>query len=233
MNNQRELGQRVLDRRELLAGLALGVAGTGIGNTAVESGSLQQRSSLLSTLLGEPAVPESFEYYLPAVDADDRGVVIPVTVSVRDGQEGILVNVDKVELRHDIQLALRESLATAERVTEAKLDSEHVYVSFGVEGTDILALHGKSWEAGLTIQIIGALRAESPGRETLITGIVANDGTLLPVGGIEAKAQAARSFGAKRLLVPEQSTEQRTADASGIEIEPVSTIESAVEIIFD
>lgn len=223
-----EVGRRVLDRRELLAGIALGALGTAGLGAAATRGTTEPFVGERSGPADGGAALRTVEYHLPAVGAENDGVVVPVTVELREGEGGILIDLEQVELRHDIQLALRESLATARRLTDRSLDGSHLNVSFGVDRGQVLAFHGKSWEAGLTMALVGLLRNRPLGAETLITGVVADDGTLLPVGGLAAKARAAREHGATRLLVPEQPT----PEVSGIELRRVPSVEAAANLLF-
>lgn len=69
----------------------------------------------------------------------------------------------------------------------------------------------------------------TPRRETLVTGVVADDGRLLTVGGIASKARGAREFGATRLLVPYGQEQQ----IPGIAVEGLETIEPVINTILN
>lgn len=62
----------------------------------------------------------------------------------------------------------------------------------------------------------------------LVTGVVGTDGELLPVGNVEAKAVAARRFGAETLLVPPE----QTLSISGIDPEATDDITAVTRHVF-
>nr|WP_233340683.1 S16 family serine protease [Haloprofundus sp. MHR1] len=93
----------------------------------------------------------------------------------------------------------------------------------------MLALRGKSWEAGLTVALVASLRQQSLTPETLITGIVDDEGALLPVGEIETKAHAARGLDARALVIP--ADEPTEVAVSGLRIVRVRSITEALSRI--
>lgn len=215
----------VLSRRSFLAGLGIGgVGGAGAALALTREGAGFQSQA---TLAGGAAVPAPTRYYLPAVDATGAGLLVTVDLAFADGDGGLFVNLDGVEVRHDLQLALREAATMATQLTGASLDGTAVRVTFetGTDGT--LALRGKSWEAGLVVALVAALRDATPGAERLVTGVVNGEGTLLPVGGIGAKARTARAAGASELLVP--AGQAAGVAVPGIDVVEAATIGDAVE----
>ncbi|WP_255198983.1 S16 family serine protease [Halorarius litoreus] len=174
-------------------------------------------------------LPAPTRYYLPAVDGSGDGLVVPFEAEFTDGDGGLFVNLNGIEVRHDLQLALREARETATRLTGESLANTATHVTFEPPASGVLALRGKSWEAGLTVALVASFRQESLSQETLITGIVDDEGTLLPVGGIEEKARATQAFGATELLVPE--TETADVDVRGIRIIEVRSISDALDRI--
>lgn len=219
----------ILDRRQFLRGAAVGglTAGAiGMGASQLSGSGFQALASLAG---GETTALSPTTYYLPAVEANQRGLIIEVTIEFADHEEGLFVNVNNMEVRHDLQLALREAIATARRLTNASFRSRGVLITFSSPGDELLALRGKSWEAGITVAFVAALTGAPLTRKTLVTGVVSDNGTLLPVGAIKSKARAARNFGASRLLVP--NGQEKNTD--GIIIEEVATINEAINEILN
>ncbi|MDS0243188.1 hypothetical protein NDO74_17920 [Haloferax sp. S2CR25-2] len=222
------LEQRILSRRAFLAGVGLGgVGGAGavIGLTRSNAG-----TQSLATLAGGVTLPAGTRYYLPAVDSSDTGLVVAVDFEFTEGNGELFVNLNGVEVRHDLQLALREAMETATRLTGSSLANTATHVTFETPNSDILALRGKSWEAGLTVALAAGLRQQPLTRETLITGIVDAEGALLPVGGIKEKARAAQMFGANKLLVP--PADAVDVDVQGLRVIGVQSVADAVDRIF-
>lgn len=214
----------VLSRRAFLAGLGLGSIG-GVGATVT----LTQKDTAfqsLATLAGGATSPSDTRYYLPAVDASGAGLVVETKFEFSEGNGELFVNLNGIELRHDVQRALVEAKQTATRLTGHSFAELATHVSFVPPNGDTLVFRGKSWEAGLTVAFIASLRQQSVSSETLITGIVADDGRLLPVGGIEAKARSARAFGATELVVPSSANSNVTIE--GLRATPVKSISDAL-----
>jgi hypothetical protein len=221
--------RQIINRRQFLKGVGVGGAtagGVGIGAARLSNGVSFQS---LATLAGGEVVPSQTTYYLPAVDGAEQGLLITVNIEFTDAREGLFVDLVGMEVRHDLQVAIREAVTTAQDLTERRPPKPGVLISFTATADGILALRGKSWEAGLTVVLAAALSGVTPSQETLVTGIVADDGGLLPVGGIESKARAARAFGARQLLVPDGQEQQ----VSGITIEEVASIEQAVDVVLN
>jgi len=223
------LERKIINRRQFLKGV--GICGATAGGVGIGAARLSDGVSFqsLATLTGGEIVPPQTTYYLPAVDGSEQELLITVNIEFTDAREGIFVNLDGMEVRHDLQVALREAVTTARDLTGRRSTNPGILVSFTALGDGILALRGKSWEAGLTVVLAAALSGVTPSQETLITGVVADDGRLLPVGSIESKARAARAFGAHQLLVPDGQEQL----VSGITVEGVASIEQAVDIVLN
>jgi len=217
----------VLSRRAFLAGLGLGSLG-GAGMTVALSRTDTGFQSL-ATLAGGANFPSDTRYYLPAVDATGSGLVVETTVEFSDGDGELFVNLNGIEIRHDLQRALDEAMQIATRLTGRSLAETATHVSFVPPDSDTITLRGKSWEAGLTVALIAGLRQQSLSSETLITGIVDDDGRMLPVGGIEAKARSVRAFGATELVVPNSSDSDVTIE--GVRVTPVESVSDALNYL--
>ncbi|MFB6195456.1 MAG: S16 family serine protease [Haloplanus sp.] len=214
----------VLDRRRFLKGV--GVGGIAFGGARV-AGETPFRA--MAALTDSTAVPSRTTHDIPAVDGTDEGILITVSVAFTDNRDGLFVNLNRVEVRHDLQVALREAATAARKLTGSRPPAPGILITFTAAGDGVIGLRGKSWEAGLTVVLAAALAGVSLDPETLVTGVVADDGSLLPVGGIEAKATAARESGAGRLLVPEGQAET----VPGIDIEAVADIEAALDTVLN
>lgn len=220
------LERGIMSRRTFLSGLGIGTvggAGVALGLDRPEAG-----FQSLATLAGGATVPSGTSYWLPAVDATGAGLIVAVAFAFDDGDGELFVDVGNVDLRHDVQLALREARRTAAGLTGSSLDAYATHVRFDTTRDDRLTLSGKSWEAGMTIALVAALRRQSLASDTLVTGIVDDEGNLLPVGGIEAKARAARDFGATELIVPEAENSVRVR---GIRTTGVQSVSDVIETV--
>jgi len=91
---------------------------------------------------------------------------------------------------------------------------------------------GSSFDLPIAIGILGAngdLQREEL-RDTLIVGELSLDGRVRPIKGALPVGVSARAHGVKRLIVPEENAHE-AAVVTGLEVYPVSTLNSVVELI--
>lgn len=189
---------------------------------------------------------------VPAVDNEGNGVATELLVQVEKGSGKALVNIDKLLFWTDTQNSIRTAREVAQEVTGLDLS---VYDIVYTIKADAQLIEGPSAGAALTVATIAALQGWEPDLKVMITGTINPDGSLGKVGGVLEKAQAAKSIGAVKFLVPEtQSIEtifesKRTcqnygfteicsvqqvpeqvdiAERAGISVEEVSTVEGAL-----
>ncbi|HYL99387.1 MAG TPA: YifB family Mg chelatase-like AAA ATPase [Blastocatellia bacterium] len=92
---------------------------------------------------------------------------------------------------------------------------------------------GSSFDLPIAIGILGAngdLKPEAELPDTLLVGELSLDGRVRPVKGALPIAVAARAQSVRRLLLPEENA-QEAAVVAGIDVHPVSTLRSVVELI--
>lgn len=208
----------LFNRRELLLGAALGAAGAGVTTERLlADGALNKYLNSFSISTAATAQRQS---HLPAVNSNGEGFTVAFTVASTEGNGEVFVNLENVEVRHNIQSAIKEAAATATEITGVSLKDRELHVSFNPPGNGTHTLWGKSWEAGLTTALIGLLSRRHLVDDTLVTGVISPEGDLLPIGKVEAKAVAARQFGANKLLVPSGQEES----VPGIRVESAATV---------
>ena len=137
---------------------------------------------------------------VPAVDEQGNGVVTSLDVQVSPGTGKILTNIDKLFFWVDTQNSIRIATKVAEEVT--KKDASLYDIVYAVRA-NASVIEGGSAGAALTIATIAALENKTLNRSVMITGTIAEDGKVGPVGEIFAKAVAAKDMGAALFLVPE------------------------------
>ena len=69
------------------------------------------------------------------------------------------------------------------------------------------------------------------GKPVAITGTIASDGTVGPVGGVQQKAVAARDAGAKLMLVPPEELADAKKSADGMKVVAVRTLDDALNAL--
>jgi PDZ domain-containing protein len=66
------------------------------------------------------------------------------------------------------------------------------------------------------------------GRTVVVTGELALDGTVIPIGGVKQKTIGAKEAGADLFIVPDANAEEARKYADGLEIVAVSNFDEAL-----
>ena len=106
----------------------------------------------------------------------------------------------------------------------ADIESHHFPVDVNINTERV---SGPSAGLAFTLAIIDNLTPGdlTGGRRVAITGTIAPDGTVGPVGGVQQKAVAARDAGAKLMLVPPDEFADAKAHADGMKVVKVRTLD--------
>ncbi|TAL46748.1 hypothetical protein EPN87_04570 [archaeon] len=192
----------------------------------------------------------------PAVDDKGNGVSTILRVSAKPGTGKVLVDVNQIIFWADTQQSIQTARSVAQQATNNDLSK--VDLTYSID-TNASLIEGPSAGAALTIATIAALENKTLNNSVMITGTINPDGTIGEVGGISAKASAAKSTGATLFLVPqgqgvkvnyepEQECEQiasytictttykptsnQTGEINGIRVVEVSDIQDALKYFF-
>jgi predicted S18 family serine protease len=225
-----EISNRPLVRREFLIGLGSGVVGA-IGGAVHQAedvdNQVQTDRQVAEISGGADRSTDSVIYKLPSVDYFGNGQIISVEIEQMRGSGSLFVDLSDSEPNHDMQLAIREALETASDYTGVDHHDVDLYLSFDSADDDVVRLSGKSWEAGLIVTFAAVLTDTEVAEDTLTTGVVGDDGAMIPVGSVKEKAQVARRHGADRLIVPAF----QAVEVPGISVESATAIDSVIETV--
>jgi len=144
---------------------------------------------------------------VPAVDNQGNGVVTIVRVEARPGSGRTLVDINSILFFVDTQNSIQTAKTVASNLTHARLSDIDLIYSIQ---TNASVVEGPSAGAALTIATIAALEGKQLNHNVMITGTINTDGSVGPVGGIPAKAKAAKDVGATIFLVPKGQGSQTT-----------------------
>jgi len=141
--------------------------------------------------------------YLLAVSQDPVtgkyiGVATEAIVSLSRGEGAVYISVEPMS-QIDMQASLNIAYLIASHVSKVNISKYNVYVRV-VSDTPIIG--GPSASGFLTVAITSLLLNQTLRRDTVMTGMIMPDGLIGPVGGIPEKLLAARSVGAKVMLIP-------------------------------
>ena len=89
---------------------------------------------------------------------------------------------------------------------------------------------GPSAGLAFTLAIIDDLTPGklTDGKQVAVTGAIASDGSVQPVGGVEQKAITARHNGVDLMLVPAAEVKDARKGADGMKVAGVSTLDDAL-----
>ena len=147
------------------------------------------------------------EIYVPAVNEKGEGVATILRVEAIPGEGRVLVDIHQLLFWVDTQYSIQIAKSVAQKLTGLNLSK--IDLIYSIE-TNASIIEGPSAGAALTIATIAALENKSLNESVIITGTINPDGSIGPVGGILAKAQAGKQVGAKLFLVPKGQGTQVT-----------------------
>ncbi len=162
--------------------------------------------------------------------ADFTGVVMPivaeVTHSQRKGGGTVMATGNLGKIAKE---AVTNVSAVIKKISGADISDMDVHIQFigtydGVEGD--------SASISIATAIISAIEALPVDQSVAMTGSISVRGTVLPVGGVAAKVEAAIDSGLKKVLVPSSNFGDIILDQNHkgkIEIIPVSDIKDVLE----
>jgi uncharacterized protein len=147
------------------------------------------------------------------------GMVMDITVDIRDGGNGLVLVNTEVPTGVDFQTSARTAVKVAQSIAGvADLNKKDVIFSIKLKGNntttsnDLQAVDGPSAGAAMTVLLAAELSTAANDnnnsnstrlkQNVVMTGTINPDGTIGPVGGVPEKAIAAGQYGAKIFLVP-------------------------------
>lgn len=140
---------------------------------------------------------------IPAVDNTGKGITSILTVSVKDGNGLVLVNINNLVAGTDTQESARLAARTASEYTH--IDTSTLDITYSIDA-DASSISGASAGAAMTVATIAALQDKDLNPKVSITGAIHLDGNITVVGSVPAKAEAVKEKGITTFLVPESQS---------------------------
>lgn len=175
--------------------------GVQIGQLGLQVADLSERLGITQQSL-EELKPTIRDYYVVGVQSDGSGVVIPLEVKISKGTGAVSASINNVELLSGVQDSIRTAASVASQYTGVPISDKDITVSFVNNGANLVTVDGGSGGAAITTTIIATLTDRLPDTSVLVTGTIQPDGGVGEIGSAEAKAKAAKGFGANTFLVP-------------------------------
>ena len=139
------------------------------------------------------------ETSLPAVDTSGNGVVGKLTTEIRPGSGQVLLDASSVLNFPDTQLSARIAAKAAADYMKKDISMYDVIYSIRANAT---VVEGPSAGLSMAVSAVMAFRNASMRDDIMMTGAIDEKGSVLPVGSIFEKANAAKAGGARIFLVP-------------------------------
>lgn len=136
---------------------------------------------------------------VPAVDDQGNGVSTTIKVEAMPGEGRVLTDINNLLFWVDTQYSIQIAKSVAENVSG--VNASKVDLVYAIE-TDASLIEGPSAGASLTVATIAVLENKTLNKSVVITGTINPDGSIGWVGGILAKAKAAKDIGSSLFLVP-------------------------------
>ncbi len=139
---------------------------------------------------------------VPAVVTDGGGVLILITVDVRNGTGNIYTSTNPL-IGIDTQQSERKAVENAMAVLGKNESDYDVFLTMDVGETR--QVDGPSAGAAMTLLTISALEGRPLRGDFTVTGTIEDGGKVGAVGGIYQKVEAASAGGIKLVLLPRES----------------------------
>ena len=132
-----------------------------------------------------------------------QGIVMKITVEIRDGSGQVLVNT-AIPTGVDFQTSAKTAVMVAQKITNVDLSKKDVIFSISSENNqELQAVDGGSAGGAMTVLLSSDILGKMLNDKVLMTGTIQDDGTIGEIGGVAEKADAAGKYGAKIFLIPQ------------------------------
>lgn len=170
------------------------------------------------------AIPQGeekkIEMKIPAVDNGGSGVVGNLITVIKPGTGRIYFDVTSVLGQPDTQESGRIAARVAAKYAGKDLDKYDIFYTIEVNAS---LIEGPSAGAAMSVSALLGMQNRSANPQIVITGVIAEDGRIMPVGAVKQKAAAAKRSGATKFLVPvNMSTETQTTKQKNCKEERVN-----------
>ncbi len=120
--------------------------------------------------------------------------------------------------------AVENVLTVLRRITNVDPRDYDLHINF----PGGIPVDGPSAGVAVAVAVYSAIAGIAIDNKVAMTGEVSIRGLILPVGGIVAKVEAARSAGARRVLIPKENFQELFTKLSDIEVIPIEKLEEAL-----
>lgn len=174
-----------------------------------------------------------------AVYGANMGAVMEIETSAiktqqKDGSVKITGIVEEEEIGGNNKKLKRKSTARAsvenvmtvlEKFYNIKIKNYDIHINFpgGVP------VDGPSAGISIATAVFSAITGKLVDNKVAMTGEISIHGLVKPVGGVNAKVQAAKKAGATKIIIPKENWQDSFASIEGVKVIPVSSIREVID----
>ncbi|GAA0748423.1 ATP-dependent protease LonB [Clostridium oceanicum] len=155
-------------------------------------------------------------------------------VNLRKGSLNITGLVEQEEISSSNKKMIRKSTAWCSAknvITIMKqvfgLDCEQYDIHINFPGG--VPVDGPSAGVSMTTAVYSALVGKSVNNKVAMTGEISIHGDVKPVGGVNAKIDAASKAGAKKVIIPKENWQEKYGELSDVKVIPVTNIKEVID----
>lgn len=177
-----------------------------------------------------PVISRQVSFQAPAVTDNGAGTMAGFKLWMRPGAGRILVNIDNAFYKEDSENSLKKATAIAERFVGLKMAGYDLIME--ADGERIVG--GESAGTIFSAAIVSAFTGRKLREDATSSAAVTEDGTLVPVDGIEEKMRAASQAGKKYFIVAKSQQVNRELELSQkIRIVRVENAGQAISLLLE
>lgn len=147
---------------------------------------------------------------IPAVDGGGKGVLADLTVEIKPGTGKILTDIENLMFWADTQQSIRLAREATQKHTGANLSNYDLTYTITAPYAQLIG--GQSAGAALAVATTAALKGRQIRQDITITGMIDEEGKILPVAGLKEKAEAAYSANITTFLIPAGQGDMETLE---------------------
>ncbi len=153
----------------------------------------------------------------------EGGVILPIKIGIKRGSGNIYLRLNGVTYDESFQDTVKRAIIASMRYL--KEDYRNFDVILWVENPFVspITIEGGSMGAAISLGILSLVENKKIREDTIITGGISSNGTILKVKRVKEKVNVAKEYGIKRFLVPKG----QNVNVSDIEVIEVEDLEEA------
>lgn len=140
-------------------------------------------------------------------------------------EEEISGNNKKMKRKSTARCSIDNVLTVLEKFYSLQTKNYNIHINF----PGGMPVDGPSAGVSITTAVFSAITSKLVDNKVAMTGEISIHGMVKPVGGVNAKIQAAKKAGATKVLIPKENWQNNFTSIQGIEVIPVTTIKEVID----